>query len=507
VPISKNLSGGFLPEDDSAQFEVNIRGPEGQSLEATRLFAERLGDDISKLPGVEHTLVTVGDDAQHTANVAKVIALLNDPSERSLSQFQLMDKARNDVLAHAPKTYRLNVGEVPKFSSGNASNANVQIALTGPDMDELAKHATTITEKLRGFALARDVDNSLVLGKPEVRVLIERGRAAELGVRAADVADAIRLFVGGAKVSTFAEDGEQYDIRLRAQSQYRMDLSTLGLVTVPSNRGVAVPLSNLVRFEAASGPAEILRLGRQRQVTIYANAQGGADSQVVAALTRFVEEEHLPQGYQTVPVGRSKEQGTLALNFLTVLGMSFALMYLILAAQFESWLHPLTILISLPLTVPFALLSLLIFHQTLNIFSGLGLIVLFGVVKKNSILQIDHTNHLRKLGRPRLEAILEANRDRLRPILMTTLAFVAGMIPMLASHGVSSGKNHAAAGIILGGQTLSLLLTLLAVPVVYSLFDDAGLWLKRVFAKKGEPVDDGRAEIEAPTHVVATPAE
>jgi multidrug efflux pump subunit AcrB len=375
------------------------------------------------------------------------------------------------------------------------SASAVQMALTGPDLDQLTAYAQRVTEELRKVPGAVDVDNTLVIGKPELTADIDRDRAAALGVSVADVAMTLQMFVAGLKVSSYAEAGEQYDVRMRAEPRFRADAGSLSLLTVPSTKVGSVPLASVVSAKPGAGPSEIGRLGRQRQITVMANsAPGVGDNAVQSALAKIVADQHLSVGYAAQPVGRSKDTGRTAVGFLVVIGLAFVFMYLILAAQFESWLHPVTILLTLPLTVPFALVSLHIFHETLNLFSGLGLLVLFGVVKKNAILQIDHTNHLRRQGLDRLTAILDANRDRLRPILMTTVAFVAGMIPLVLSHGVGSSFNRTTGAIVLGGQTLSLLLTLLAVPIVYSLFDDVALWWAR---RSDADEDKGERELEA----------
>jgi hydrophobic/amphiphilic exporter-1 (mainly G- bacteria), HAE1 family len=493
-PLLKRVPKGFVPQDDQAQFEVSVRAPEGTSADETALIAERVARKIRDLSGVAHTVVTVAGGDAKTQNLASVYVVLVDPHERTLTQHEIMAITRESIVKKLPPELRSNVAEVAMINAG-ASSAAVQYVLSGPDLGELQRFAGIMSEKLRSSPSVVDYDTNLITGKPEFRVAIDRERASDLGVSVADVADSLRMLVAGVKASSYAEQGEEYDVRIRAEHEYRKDESGIRLMSVPSSRYGSVPLSAVVTTSEGTGPAEVNRLGRQRQVTFMANvAPGFGESDVVTAMQSAFAELRAPSEYRFVPTGRSKSSAELGAGFALAFGLSFVFMYLILAAQFESWLNPVIILLSLPLTVPFALVSLLLFDQGLNLMSALGLLVLFGVVKKNSILQIDHTNQLRAQGKPRLEAILQANRDRLRPILMTTLAFVAGMIPLAMSRGVGSGNNRNIAGIVIGGQTLSLLLTLVAIPVAYSLFDDMRQWISRL--GKGTVEDRGEAELE-----------
>ena len=304
---------------------------------------------------------------------------------------------------------------------------------------------------------------------------VDRPKAADLGVQIGDAAEALRLLVGGDQVTNYNEGGEQYEVHLRARAENRGTEAALAALTVPSSRLGSVALDNVADFTPGSAPSDINRLARQRQVTVFCGLLPTASQ--AAGPGRDPRRSSTRSRAATTIVGRfsgrSRELGRAAQNFLLAFVLSLVFMYLILAAQFESWLHPITILLSLPLTLPFALLSILIFGQSLNIFSALGLLVLFGVVKKNSILQIDHANQLKERGLSTHDAVVQASRDRLRPILMTTFAFVAGMIPLIVSRGIGAGTNHAIGFVIFGGQSLALLLTLLVTPVAYSLFDDA----------------------------------
>jgi HAE1 family hydrophobic/amphiphilic exporter-1 len=442
---------------------------------------------------------------------------------RKFSQFETMSKARQ-FLVNYPDL-RSSV-QLPAAISTGTVNADVEMTLVGPDLAKLNEYADQIILTLRKNPGLADVDTTLALRKPEVRVEVNRERASDLGASIQTIASTLRVLVGGEIVSDFKDNqlGELYDVWLRAIPIDRIDPRTIANLTIPSTRTNSEPptrssqlitLSNLATLSEAKGPSQIDRFARNRKISIIANLNGAATSDAVNAFNQAAAQledgKGLPADYQLIPSGRAKTQAESNAAFLFAFLTSLLFMYMILAAQFESFVHPITILLAVPLTIPFAILSLILLGQALTIYSILGVFLLFGIVKKNGILQVDYTNILRHRAaedpmevpptyrtqdsglstqhsswqrflhrlsadkRTRTWAIMEANRTRLRPILMTTLMLIAGMIPIALGEGPGSASRASMAKVIVGGQAMSLLLSLLVTPVAYSLFDDLAL--------------------------------
>ena len=481
-PLFKLVGMAFLPEEDESAFSISLRGPQGTSLSATQSILDRIARDIrEQLPGVKNTLVQAGGfgggGGGGSSSSGNVNVSLVPVDQRKFSQAELINRTRAILKKYQSKDYRINASASSSISGSlglGRGGSGVGYYIAGPDMDKLQQYADQLVERMKQDPTFRDPDSSFDVGTPEIQVTIDRAKAADLGVKAGDVATALNTFAAGQRVTTFSQNNKQYDVVLQADEQWRRDRNNLQYFTVASTNAGTVGLEKLVKIEEGRAPSSINRLNRQRQITVSASLPPNAsESDAVAKLEQFVKELNLPTEYTAGVTGQSKELQRAYQSFLYAFLLSFVFMYLILAAQFESFIHPITILLTLPLSIPFALVSTLIAGQTLNIFSALGILLLFGIVKKNAILQIDHTNTLRERGMNRYDAIIQANRDRLRPILMTTLALVAGMIPLILGSGAGAATNRSIGILVVGGQSLCLLLTLLAVPVFYSLFDDA----------------------------------
>lgn len=499
VPLYRSVKQEFIPSNvDEAEFEVNINGPEGTNMQVMNAAMLEIEKQIMATHGVRLVLSSAGGSFIGGLNSGGAYVRIAPHEERTLSltriwtelkkgkpwqafrgnytQQDVMQEVRRRLQRFAPM--RAGVRNAQSFNFGAGGRFDIDFVLRGPEIEKLSEYAEDLGKRAAKLGGIVDIDTSLKLNKPELRVKIDRQRAADLGVDTSDISTNLRLMVGGEDQASRYRDesiNEDYDVQIRLSERDRSDQATIGRLYVPSSRGGLVRLDNLVSITRETSPSRIDHLDRERQVSLRASvAPGYALADRIEALRGAVGQMGLPVAYTTTVAGRARELERTFVEFVWAFLLSVIFMYMILASQFESTVHPATILLSLPLSMPFGLLSLWLTNDTLNLYSALGLLVLFGVVKKNSILQIDHMNKLREMGMERAQAIMQGNRDRLRPILMTTLALVAGMLPLALGTGPGAEERRSIAVVVIGGQTLSLLLTLIATPVAYSLLDDLG---------------------------------
>jgi len=488
--ISGFLGQEFVPDSDENQFNVLVQTPIGTTIRSTGAAVAEIERRLRTLPGVTDIFSTVGGGVEERVNVATIQVQMCDKSQRQPSQQEVMAMARK-LLADL-KHLDISVDQIERVSGGGFRNAPLQYNVRGPDLDALIRVSDRVAARVAQVAGIVDVNTTFDAGKPEVDVLIDREKAADLGVSVKDLGQAIQALIGGRKATTFEEDGETYDVRVRLAQGDRDRTDAILDLPIRTRSGKLIELGNLVEIRDTTGPVQIDRQDRSRQITVLGNLEKSKPlNSAMEDTLAIAGEVGLPEGVsgEFTGAGEMMEESFANINFTLMLAV--VLIYMILAAQFESLVHPFTIMLSLPLSIVGALGLLAVTGRTLNIFSMIGMIMLMGLVTKNGILLIDYTNLLRRRGMSQREAILTAGPVRLRPIMMTALSTIAGMIPVAIGLGSGAETRAPMGTAIVGGMITSTVLTLVVIPVVYSVLDDLASWVRRlVFGAWLEPAEE-----------------
>ena len=505
VFVAGFLGQEFVPEPDEAQFNVQVETPIGTSIDATSSVLAEIEHRLQEMPGIMYTFTTIGAGMEERVNVGTVLTKLVPKDERELSQSQLMTMARKQLsdLAHL----KVSVEIVPRVGGGGFRVAPLQYNIRGRNLDELVEVSGKIIAKIKDEPGIVDVVSTHDEGKPQADLVIDRDKASDLGVTVEDIGRAVHALIGGRKATTFEEDGETYDVRVRLIETERDRADAILNVPVRTKCGKLVELRNLVKVDRTTGPVQINRENRLRVVTVMGGLEKSKPlKSAMQDVTAVAAEIGLPPGVTSKFAGDAEMMEESFANMFFTLALAVVLIYMVLAAQFESLIHPFTIMLSLPLSIVGALGLLALTGRTLNIFSMIGMIMLMGLVTKNAILLIDYTNQLRREGMGKTDAILRAGPVRLRPILMTTLSTIAGMIPVAIGLGAGAESRAPMGTAIVGGLLTSTVLTLVVIPVVYSLMDDISAFVSRLLygktdANTRELAFEGKAEgsLSAPT--------
>lgn len=468
--LTRFIGKEFLPPEDQGRFIVRLQAPVSYSIDEADKMFRQAEEIVRRLPEVRTVFYAQGAGFTGEINKASMFVGLTPKRERKRTQQEIM----KDVRKRFKEITGLKAtAEDVSLIGGGIRHVPIQFSIQGRDLSALEEYSKQIISEFSKLPGIVDIDTTLEAGKPEVRVFINRDKAAELGIDIATIAEAISFLISGEfDVAKFKDEtkGRRYDVRIRLYPEDRENLTDLQRIHVRAKDGKLVELSNIISLQEAGGSSIINRVDRQRAIMLFANLEGKPLGQAKEELNSIAS-KILPTGFSTSYKGMADimEESFFYLIFALLLGIVIA--YMILAAQFESFIHPITILISMPLSFIGAFSALLITGNTINIFSLIGLILLMGLVKKNAILLVDYTNTLRERGMERKEALITAGPIRLKPILMTTFAMIFGMMPIALGIGEGAETRAPMAIATIGGLISSLFLTLIVVPVIYDIFD------------------------------------
>ncbi|AGC44739.1 RND efflux transporter [Myxococcus stipitatus DSM 14675] len=475
--LARFLKFTFIPESDNGNIKLAVELPVGSTLQETQKEVELIDAQVRALPGISSTFATIGGGVQEEVHKGELLVNLVPIKERSYKQGELKTYLRGAIKPRSGVT--VTVQDVTGVAGGGARSQQVQFNLRGDNWQELIATSEKIRAAMKTNKGLVDVDTTYRSGKPQYDVVVDRERAASLGVPAASLGTTLRAFLGRDKFADYREGGETYEVKLRLPPDTLASAEALGKLTVRSPSGQLVELRNLATITPADGPVQIDRESQKRQITLLANLASGYQLSEAIAFMNATATKEVPKGVIYDFEGNAKELGKSVAAFGSALLLGIILVYMILAAQFESLIHPFTIMLSLPFAFIGAIGALLITGQAMSMFALIGIIMLMGLVVKNGILLVDFTLQLREEGKSATEALLGAAPVRLRPILMTTIAMIAGMIPVAVAQGDGAETRAPMAITIIGGLITSTVLTLGVVPVVYSLLDQLTEKFKR----------------------------
>lgn len=475
----------FVPRQDTGRFRVSYTLPIGTSLEVTNRLSLQVEDYMAARPEIRRYFGGPGGfggggggDVSSGSVMVSMKDLKDRPTDsrfgRSLTQTELMDEMRRDLSKIAGARISLSENSQQSFTSGRGSP--VEFSIRGGNWETLAQKAGEIMAELRTSGLVADVDSDYRLGMPEVQVIPDRNKAADLGISMSAIGETVNAAIGGVRAGRFKDGGRRFDIRVRLLAPQREKPEDIARLLVRTRTGELVRLGDLVRIEQAPSLQAITRLDRERAIRISGNIGPGYSQAEAIDGSLKIARGILPDGYRALPAGSSQAfaESFESLGFAFFMGIVVA--YMVLAAQFNSFTHPIVVLLALPFSVSGALLMLYLMGQSLNVYSVLGLILLMGIAKKNSIMLVDFTNQIRARGVERHDALLQACPVRLRPILMTSIATIAGALPAALAIGPGAETQRSMAIGLVGGMAVSTIMTLFVVPAAYSVFDDLVTW-------------------------------